>query len=272
MESKLDMEAEYDNRALVPEHVEILPRWERDAAAFRSTHKPETKEYGPGERNQVDIFRSSDSAARERPLVLFIHGGYWRALSKDIFSHMAAGLLAHGFDVAMPSYTLSPQAKIADIGAEMELCAAFLANSEKRPLMVTGHSAGGHLAAWLCKADVAKRITQPIVGGLGISGVYDLTPLLHVSMNDDLKLNLQSALAGSPHFADPQECIAFDVWVGANESGEFLRQSEDFATKWRENGAYTAYIEIAGANHFTAIEPLLNKDSLLVKRIVALAG
>lgn len=272
MESKLDMEAEYDNRALVPEHVEILPRWERDAAAFRVTHAPQTKEYGPAARNKVDIFRSSDSAASERPIVVFIHGGYWRALNKDIFSHMAQGILAHGFDVAMPSYTLCPEISVAGIGAEIEACCAFLAETEKRPLMVMGHSAGGHLAAWICQKDIAARISQPIVAGFGISGVYDLTPMLHVSMNDDLKLDLQSALAGSPYFAEPQENIVFDVWVGANESGEFLRQSEDFATKWREQGAHAAYIEIAGANHFTAIEPLTNMESLMVKRIVALAG
>ncbi|MFK8036041.1 MAG: alpha/beta hydrolase [Hyphomicrobiales bacterium] len=272
MESKLDMEAEYDNRALVPEHVEILPRWEREAAAFRSIHAPDTNEYGPLERNKVDIFRSSDSAASSKPMIVFIHGGYWRGLSKDIFSHMAAGLLENGFDVAMPSYTLCPDISVAGICDEMEACLAFLANSEKRPIMVTGHSAGGHLAAWLCKKDVAARITQPIVAGLGVSGVYDLTPLLHVSMNDDLRLDLKSALSGSPYFANPQDEVFFDVWVGANESSEFLRQSEDFSAKWRENGAYTAYIEIAGTNHFTAIEPLLNKDSLLVKRIVALAS
>lgn len=272
MESKLDMEAEYDNRARVPEHLEILARWERDAAAFRATHVPETKEYGSGERNKVDIFRSSDSSAASRPLMLFIHGGYWRALSKDMFSHMAGGLLEQGFDVAIPSYTLCPNISVAGICEEIETCCAFLAESEQRPLMVSGHSAGGHLAAWLCQKEVAARITQPIVAGLGISGVYDLTPLLHVSMNDDLQLDLQSALANSPHFKEPQSDSIFDVWVGANESDEFLRQSEDFSTKWREGGAHTAYIEIAGANHFTAIDPLLNKDSLLVKRIVALTS
>ncbi|MEP0520807.1 MAG: alpha/beta hydrolase [Hyphomicrobiales bacterium] len=272
MESKLDMEAEYDNRALVPEHIEILPRWEREAAAFRATHSPETKEYGAAERNKVDIFRSSDSAAATRPLILFVHGGYWRALSKDSFSHMATGLLSHGFDVAIPSYTLCPNISIAGICKELEACCAFLAACEKRPVMVSGHSAGGHLAAWLSQKEISSRITQPIVAGLGISGVYDLTPMLHVSMNEDLKLDLQSALANSPHFREPGPNTIFDVWVGSNESNEFLRQSEDFSTKWREKNAHTAYIEIAGANHFTAIDPLLDENSLLVKRIVTLAS
>lgn len=272
MESKLDLEAEYDNRALVPEHVEILPRWEREAAEFRTTAEFQTCRYGDAERNVVDIFRSTDSQSGEKPLVLFIHGGYWRALGKEFFSHMTRGLMDHGLDVAVPSYTLCPDISIPGIISELEACSIFLANEEKRPLMITGHSAGGHLAASLCQKDRMGRIPVPIIGGLGISGVYDLTPLLHVSMNHDLKLDLKSALECSPHFAAPESGILFDAWVGSNESDEFLRQSEDFATKWRENAALTTYIEIAGANHFTAIEPLVAQDSLLVKRIAALAS
>tara|TARA_R110002124_G_scaffold100107_6_gene246607 strand:- start:1596 stop:2414 length:819 start_codon:yes stop_codon:yes gene_type:complete len=272
MESKLDLEAEYDNRTLVPEHVEILPRWEKEAAEFRATHSPETLRYGAAERNLVDVFRSAESAARRAPVVLFIHGGYWRGLSKDMFSHMAGGLLAHGLDVAMPNYTLCPDIGIPGIGEELKACCRFLGETEKRPLMMTGHSAGGHLAAFLCQKSSVESIPVPVIAGLGISGVYDLTAMLHVSMNVDLKLDLKTALAASPYFAAPEPGISFDAWVGSDESNEFLRQSEDFASKWRENSAHTTYIEIAGANHFTAVEPLLDQDSLLVKRIAALAG
>lgn len=272
MESELELEAEYDNRALVPEHVEILPRWAREAADFRAVSRFETMRYGPAERNVVDVFRSDEAQSSEKPLILFIHGGYWRALDKDMFSHMALGLLAHGFDVAIPSYTLCPNITIAGIGAEMEACCQHLGKNEKRPLMITGHSAGGHLAAVMCQKDKVAQIPVPVVAGLGISGVYDLTPMLHLSMNDDLKLDLKSALESSPHFATPEPGIYFDAWVGSDESGEFRRQSEDFAMKWRENSALTTYIEMAGANHFTAIEPLVDGESLLVKRITGLAS
>lgn len=272
MESELELEAEYDNRALVPEHVEILPRWEKEAADFRAVTRFETLRYGTAERNLVDVFRGRESQASEKPLILFIHGGYWRGLGKDMFSHMASGLLAHEFDVAIPGYTLCPDISIAGIGEEIAACCQYLGQKEKRPLMITGHSAGGHLAALMCQKDKVERFCVPIVAGLGISGVYDLTPMLHVSMNQDLKLDLKSALDSSPHFATPEPAIYFDAWVGSDESDEFRRQSEDFALKWRENSAQTTYIEMAGANHFTAIEPLIDPDSLLVKRIAALAG
>ncbi len=272
MESELDLEAEYDNRALVPDHVEILPRWEREAADFRAVTRFETNRYGSAERNLVDVFRGDDSAQNQKPLILFIHGGYWRGLGKDMFSHMAKGLLDHGFDVAIPQYTLCPDISVAGIGNEIAACCQHLAQIEKRSLMITGHSAGGHLAAMMCQKDRVAEISVPIVAGLGISGVYDLTPLLHVSMNTDLKLDLKSALETSPYFAAPEPGIYFDAWVGSDESDEFRRQSEDFAMKWRENAAHTTCIELAGANHFTAVEPLTNSESLLVKRIVTLAG
>lgn len=271
MESELELEAEYDNRALVPEHVEILPRWTREAAEFRAVTRFETVRYGPAERNLVDIFRADASEAGKKPLILFIHGGYWRALGKDMFSHMAKGLVSRGFDVAIPQYTLCPDISIAGIGAEIAACCDHLAKSEKRAMMITGHSAGGHLAALMCQKNMVEQIPVPIAAGLGISGVYDLTPMLHISINSDLKLNLKSALESSPHFAVPDPGICFDAWVGSDESSEFRRQSEDFAMKWRENAAHTTYIEMAGANHFTAIEPLTDGESLLVKRIATLA-
>ncbi|MBL4646810.1 MAG: alpha/beta hydrolase [Rhizobiales bacterium] len=205
-------------------------------------------------------------------MIVFIHGGYWRSLSKDLFSHMASGLNKVGYDVVMPNYTLCPETDIAGICKEMELFSQHLTKTYKRPLLITGHSAGGHLAAWLCQKDTLARTGSDIIGGFGISGIYDLKPMLQTSMNKDFKLDIESAAASSPFLEEPQKDIIFDAWVGGNESGEFTRQSEMFAASWHTQGASTTFIEIASANHFTAIEPLTNADSLMVKRIVGLAS
>jgi arylformamidase len=272
MESNTPLEAQYDNRALVPEHVEILPRWETDAASYRDSNGAVTYSYGPGERQKYDVMRAADGAGQEKTLIVFIHGGYWRSLDRSLFSHMAKGLNHLGFDVAMPSYSLCPDVSIPDICSELESFIAHLADTHQKPLMITGHSAGGHLAAWLCQEGLAERLGAEVKAGLGISGVYNLDPLREISINADLRLDADQARQASPILHAPDPAIHFDAWVGANESPAFLSQSEHLAGSWESQGGRTTYIEMAGANHFTAIEPLTDPKSLLCQRIASLAG
>ena len=113
MSADVDYEAEYNNRARVPENPAIIAGWSRDAKAYREAHQARHKviSYGAGERNRIDLF-SGDGAG---PIVVFIHGGYWQALDGSFFSHLAGGLNAHGIDVAVPSYDLCPAVSIAEI-------------------------------------------------------------------------------------------------------------------------------------------------------------
>ncbi len=272
MESGLELDAEYDNRARVPEHLDIIAGWQRDAAQYREIATVTTQEYGAAARNKFDLFRSADSSAAQKPIIVFIHGGYWRSMDKDLFSHMAKGLNEAGYDVAMPGYTLCPDNTIAGICTEIETFCQYLNKAEGRPQLITGHSAGGHLAAWLCQKDTIARTGAYIIAGFGISGVYDLRPMLQTSINDDLRLDKTSAEASNPFLEEPQKDIMFDAWVGGDESNEFIRQSEMFAASWHTQGASTTFIEIAGANHFTAIDPLTNANSLMTKRIIGLAS
>ena len=150
MSADVDYETEYNNRARVPENPAIIAGWSRDAKAYREAHQARHKviSYGAGERNRIDLF-SGDGAG---PIVVFIHGGYWQALDGSFFSHLAGGLNAHGIDVAVPSYDLCPAVSIAEIIGEMRTASRELAKLG-RPLVVSGHSAGGHLAACMLATD-----------------------------------------------------------------------------------------------------------------------
>ncbi len=149
----MDLEAEYDNNAKVPDSATIREGWIRDAAAFRARHAYSELDvsYGPGERQALDLFWPGPS--RAAPLGMFVHGGYWQRLDRKIFSHFAIGLLAHGVAVALPSYDLCPNVTLAVLVEQVRCAAAFLARRHGRGMLASGHSAGGHLAAMLLATD-----------------------------------------------------------------------------------------------------------------------
>ena len=275
----IDYEKEYDNRARVPEHVDIFARWHRDAEAYRQA-SPNAElglKYGPSERQFIDIFPAKNADA---PVALFIHGGWWRTLHPREFSHSAAGLNAHGVTVAMAGYDLCPNVSIATITGQMRAACLFLWRKHHRRIMVFGHSAGGHLAACMLATewkaldanlpnDCAPNDLVP--AAYSISGVFDLLPLTHVSQNADLKLDDASARAASPILWHVPAGRTLDCVVGGIESAEFLRQSRDMVDTWGARGVATRYEEIPGANHFTVVDPLADPDSKMSKRIAELA-
>src|SRR5262249_25587625 len=178
----LELEAEYNNRARVPEHQEIFDRWTRDAAAYRERASAVARatlglKYGPSPRQTIDIFHAATDAAA--PLALFIHGGYWRSLEPSQFSHMAAGLNARGVTVAVAGYDLCPQVTIATIIDQMRQACVFLWRQLGLPIVVYGHSAGGHLAGAMLATDwTAVEDTVPprlVPAAYSISGLFDLT-------------------------------------------------------------------------------------------------
>jgi arylformamidase len=230
--------------------------------------------YGGTARQTIDVFRAEAGPAA--PLAVFIHGGWWRSLEPASFSHMAAGLNAHGIDVAVPGYDLCPQVGIADIIEEMRAALLLLWRTYGKRMLAYGHSAGGHLSAAMMATDwpaLAPGTPADLVPvGYGISGVFDLVPLVEVSMNADFRLDAVGASAVSPLYGPAPAGFTFDAVVGALESGEFLRQSRAFADAWGKAGVATRYEEIAGTNHFTALAPLADPDSAMVKRLVALAA
>lgn len=269
----MDLDAEYDNRRRVPDYPRHLADWEREAAAFRQAGGGEFDlAYGRHPRQRCDVFRSKED--RGGPMVMFIHGGYWRSLHKDMFSHLARGLGFHGIPVAVPDYRLCPEVRIADIVEDMRACARWLAGQYGRPLVVAGHSAGGHLAACLAATDWRKdgERAPAVTAGLGISGLYDLRPLIPTYLQPDLRLDEEEARRASPVAWPVPQGLPFEAWVGSEESSEFLRQSRTLAAVWTGGGAPTRYVEMEGANHFSVIAPLSQPDSALTLALAALSG
>ena len=271
MAAAIDYEVEYNNRARVPENPAIMAGWARDAAAYRERHAPRAIAYGPGARNTIDFFAGDNDG----PIVVFIHGGYWQAFDGSSFSHLAGGLNAHGISVAIPSYALCPNVSVDEIIWQMRAASRELARLG-RPLVISGHSAGGHLAACMLATDWPQfdpsLPRDLVVAAYAISGLFDLVPLVETSINRALCLDPAAARAASPLLWTAPARGSIDAVVGENESAEYFRQSKTIVDTWGAAGLATRFGVVAGANHFTAIAPLADPDSLMVARLKQLAA
>lgn len=272
----LDLEAEYDNRARVPEHPQHLANWERDAAAFRfaaATRALFNVAYGRKRRQRFDLFRPVEG--RGGPVAMFLHGGYWQALDRNSFSHMAAGANAHGVTVAVVGYTLCPETTVAGIVEEARSAVAAIAKRMHSPVTVFGHSAGGHLAAAMLASDwsalTAELGFEPVTAALPVSGLFDLEPLVPTKVNDKLKLDRDEARRLSPLAWDPPRGKRIVAVVGAAESSEYLRQTHTLVERWGAAGVAARAVEIPDANHFSVLEPFADPNSDLTRGLVALA-
>lgn len=268
--AEIDYEVEYGNRARVPESPALMAGWARDAAAYRELHKPRVISYGPGARNSVDFFAGDGQG----PIAVFIHGGYWQALDGSSFSHCARGLNTHGVDVAVPSYDLCPNVSVATIIGQMRTATRELARLG-RPLVISGHSAGGHLAACMLATEWtsidASLPKELVIAAYSISGLFDLVPLVGTTVNKALQLDPSSAKASSPLLWRPPSYGSLDAVVGGEESAEYLRQSRIMTETWGAAGLPVRYGTLTGANHFTAIAPLADPASSMVLRLKELA-
>lgn len=256
----VDYEREYNNRVRVPENPGIIASWASDSAAYREQKPPRVVRYGDGERHTMDFFEVGDG-----PVVMYIHGGYWQALDKSFHSIHAKGLNDHGISVAVPSYDRCPAVRVGDIVENIRAACLALARETGRPMVVSGHSAGGHLAACMLATEAH------VPAAYAISGVFDLLPLIGTSLNGALGLDAVEAENLSPLFWPAPDGKSLDAVVGEVESGEFHRQTDAMVRAWGEQGVATRAGEIEGANHFTVIAPLADAASEMVQRIAELA-
>lgn len=268
---------QYDNSSRVPNAPALIDAYSEDAVAFRERDglvADYAMRYGTGARNLLDVFWPD--ASREAPMAVFIHGGYWQRLDRSDFSHLASGLVDNGIAVAIPSYTLCPDTSVAGIVTEMRRACLLLHQTYQRPLTVFGHSAGGHLAACMFATDwnaLHPDLPEGLVqSGLGLSGLYELQPLVRTPINEALGLDDKSAEKSSPLGWLPPALHRFDTWVGSAESAEYHRQSQQLSARWSLLGTSSLHITAEGANHFTIVQGLTDAESPLVQRIVKLVG
>jgi arylformamidase len=267
---KAFLSREYNNRDLVPEHPQYMARWAEHSARARATMTCYLdRRYGelPGETLDIFPARKGDGSC-----MMFIHGGYWRALDKRDFSYLAPTWVDAGVSLVVVNYDLCPHVAMDEIVRQMLRASRWLwLNAEQYGmdpdrLYVAGHSAGGHLTAMLMCARFPtfdRALPKDLwKGGLAISGLYDLRPLLSVDwLNGDLRLDAQSALKLSPAFMPPATRAPVMTCVGGGESSEFLRQNALLGSRWR--AAFAGDIPMPGKHHFSVMDGLADPKSAL---------
>ncbi len=253
----------YNNSAAVPESAEIFKGWTARSAHFRAQH-PEHLDlaYGPLARQKFDFF----AAGKGAPVLVFIHGGYWQARAKDDFSFLAEHFVAEGISVAMVGYPLGPDAGMDEIVASARTAVRTIAEQalalggDPRRMTISGWSSGGHLAAMALDE-------VPCLGGVAISGIYELEPLIGSFLNDKLHLDLAMAKRSSPILNLPKRSAPLAMFVGGAELPELRRQSADYAAARRAAGLPVELQEIASANHYTILNSLLESSGSIHDKI-----
>ena len=258
---------QYDNRARIPEHPQIFARWDRASTVAREKSICQLDlPYGKSQAESLDVFVPKREHA---PVLVFIHGGYWRALDKRDVSFVAPSFVEDGAMVVAPNYALCPAVSIETIALQMVKAVEWAYRhaptygANRNRIVVAGHSAGGHLAAMMLSCrwkDVAADLPANLVGSaVSISGLFDLEPIRHVPfLKNDLRLSEASALRlSAARFRAPSGVL--HALVGANESEEFLRQNQLIQDAW---GAARVPVceQIAGTNHLDVLHDFADSN------------
>ena len=262
----------YTNSAYIPAGDTYRAKWAAAAEAFRTEMTQRGRAhldqaYGSHARERFDMFLPEVTA---KGTFIFIHGGYWMAFDKSSWSHLAAGALAHGWSVALPSYTLCPDVRITDIVAQVGRAATAIAGHTSGAIRLAGHSAGGHLVSRLNCADspLPAAVRERIAHTVSISGLHDLRPFLKTSMNKTLRLDADEAARQSPALLMPLPGARVTCWVGTAERPEFVRQNALLANVWSGVGGRMAKHEAKGRHHFDVVEELADSKSPLIAALL----
>ncbi|MEH6833754.1 MULTISPECIES: alpha/beta hydrolase [Falsihalocynthiibacter] len=262
----MDMDDAYANAKYIPNASNFLEQWEDSAREWREMENAAGRlqvnlSYGAHEREKFDLFLPS---GRPEGLMVFVHGGYWYQFDKFRWSHFAEGATARDWAVAIPSYPLAPEARISEITQSIRKAIEEAAKRVRGPIVLAGHSAGGHLVArMLCEDGLAPEIAARIKTVVPISPLSDLRPLMETKMNADLRLDLAEAEAESPLLLQKHVDVPVTVWVGGAERPAFLDQARWLAQAWE--GA-SLHIE-PGQHHFNVIDGLKDPESSLMRAL-----
>jgi arylformamidase len=273
------LEAEYNLVARRgPDFPDLVQRWLGRSAAHRDVSGARVDlPYGDGDREKLDFFFGGDA---DGPVLIYIHGGYWQRGDKNMYSFVSEAFIQHGVSVAMLNYNLTPSVRMGQIPPQIRKAINWLWKNSadlgfnREKLIVSGHSAGGHLTALMMATDwpsVDSQLPVDLVrAGIPISGLYELEPLVHTTLNTGPQMDIAEAHVESPCFLPPLTNAPQLVAVGGGETVEFLRQSDDYADQYRTADRIMERYDVPNDDHFDELERLTESDSVFFSKCMKL--
>lgn len=265
------LDAQYNPRASVPDHVAIFERHAQMSEKARY-HFPCRLDvaYGPSDAERLDIFPSEIKGA---PVLIYFHGGFWRSRDKADFSFLSRAFVPLGATLVLVNYALCPAVSMDTLIGQcfkaiawtQRHCTEFGGDSER--VFVAGHSAGAHIATMALIADAEGSGPMPkgyLKGGTAISGLFELEPVRRSYVNSDLRLTPEQVERNSPWRHLPNRSAPLVVTVGQLETAEFRRQSLEFGEAWTERGLPGETFEVPHHHHYTILDVLLDPTSRLM--------
>ncbi|MFL9889061.1 alpha/beta hydrolase [Paraburkholderia agricolaris] len=259
-----DLDKAYSPSSVASNYREVVAAYGESSRRTLARAKPSRLTYGEASDEYVILFEPPEGSAES--LLVFFHGGYWQDLSAEDSCFPADSLLSNGIAYAAVNYTLAPHASVAAIVAQSAKALRKIATSRLYArIVIAGSSAGAHLAAMLISTDWQPwgLKTAPFHAAVLLSGIYDLRPLVTTYINKPLGLDVQSATAISPSFSTVHAAVPIVVCWGEHETGEFKRQSREYASQLTQAGASVSCYEVPGRNHFDILFDLTDPASRL---------
>ena len=272
--SQEQLDNQYNNRLHVPDFATHYERWDKRSTETREKHAfIQDLNYGDHPRECLDLFPSGKTNSKT---LVFIHGGYWQMFDKTKFHFVAEPFLSHDITTVLINYPLAPAATMDEMVASCRKAMLWLQknlaafNAGPQQVYVAGHSAGAHLAAMLLEKEWAKKIQNSIKGICAISGLFDLRPIQLSYVNEALHMDKGMAIRNSPIDAVPAQDCPIMVVAGTAETAEFKEQSRKFYGNWKNKATSVELIELAGLNHFSILDSLVDENALLHKSVLKL--
>lgn len=278
------LDAQYNNRGRVPDHEDILAGYRTQSDSVLADFDVRLDiSYGPSAEETLDIYLPKNAANGAMPVNVFLHGGYWYSRHKNDFRYLARGMVPSGAALIIVNYALVPTVDLDELVRQCRAAVAWTYRNaetfggDKEKIYVSGHSAGGQLTAMMMTTGwPAFEDGLPanlIKGGCALSGIYDLTPMPLIYMQETLQFTPDQVARNSPMTLAPATRAPLIIGVGGDETDEFLRQSREFAEHWGAPGGIECWMmTLDGANHFTILGEYADPKSVLTQAVLKQMG